>query len=102
MTPSSPAAEVAGVRITHPDRVVDAGPRLTKLDVAGYVAGMADRIAAARGGASAHAGGLRGRPGAGCFYMRHSNIRAPQALRRIAIPEKTKVLRCRRWISRAS
>jgi bifunctional non-homologous end joining protein LigD len=82
---------VAGVSISHPDRVMYANPRLTKLDVAKFY----ERIA---GWIVPH---LEGRPltlvrcpdglSGECFYMKHSKVWAPPALRRVKIQEKTKV-----------
>jgi bifunctional non-homologous end joining protein LigD len=82
---------VAGVRITHPDRVMYPDPPFTKLDVARFYERIADWIVP-------H---LRGRPLTlvrcpdglqhECFYMKHSKVWAPPALRRVHIQEKTKI-----------
>ena len=82
---------VAGVRISHPDRVVYADPRTTKADVARYY----DRVA---GWIVPH---VEGRPltlvrcpggiASGCFFMKHSKVWAPGPLRRVRIQEKTKL-----------
>jgi len=87
---------VAGVPISHPDRVVFAAIGATKLDLARYYEAIGDWIVP-------H---LKDRPltlvrcptGAGtarapgeCFYMKHSKIWAPAPLRRVRIREKTKV-----------
>src|SRR5688500_15648973 len=84
-------ADVAGVRISHPDRIVYAEEQLSKLDVARYYERVADYMLP-------H---LRGRPltlvrcpeGAGtpCFYMKHSKVWAPAGIRRVKIQEKTKI-----------
>jgi len=91
MSRSAAAAEVAGVRITHPDRVMYAEPRLTKVEVARYFAAVANRMLPHVEGRPltlvACPGGLEG----GCFYMRHSTAWAPDALRRVRIREKTKI-----------
>ena len=83
--------EVAGVRLTHPDRVLYPPQGITKRDLAVLYASIADWILP-------H---LKGRPltlvrcpeGAekACFYMKHSGVWAPPALRRVMIQEKTKV-----------
>lgn len=83
-------AEVAGVRISHPDRIVFPAAGLTKLDVALYYEAMADHILP-------H---LEGRPlsllrcpagAAGeCFYVKHARSADAPALRRVRIREKTK------------
>jgi bifunctional non-homologous end joining protein LigD len=82
---------VAGVSISHPDRVMFPEPRFTKLDIARFYERIADWIVP-------H---LAGRPltlvrcpegiGGECFYMKHSKVWAPPALRRASIQEKTKV-----------
>jgi bifunctional non-homologous end joining protein LigD len=90
---SSPVAghSVAGVSISHPDRLMFAEPATTKLELARFYERIADWILP-------H---LTGRPltlvrcptgfGAPCHYMKHSKVWAPPALRRVSIPEKTKV-----------
>jgi bifunctional non-homologous end joining protein LigD len=87
----APAAQVGGVRISSPDRVVYPDLGLTKLDVARYYDAVADAMLP-------H---LRGRPltllhcpeglAGGCRFMKHSKIWAPAAVRRVRIPEKTKL-----------
>jgi bifunctional non-homologous end joining protein LigD len=82
---------VAGVRLTHPDRVLYPPQGITKRDLARLYETIADWILP-------H---VRGRPltlvrcpeGAekDCFYMKHSGVWAPEALRRVKIQEKTKV-----------
>jgi bifunctional non-homologous end joining protein LigD len=82
---------VAGVGISHPDRVVYPAPRLTKLDVARYFETVREWIVP-------H---VSGRPltlvrcpegiGGACFFMKHSQVWAPSGLRRVRIREKTKV-----------
>ena len=83
--------DVAGVGISHPDRVVYPSPPLTKLDIARYYDTMQQWIVP-------H---VRGRPltlvrcpegiGSDCFFMKHSQVWAPAGLRRVRIQEKTKV-----------
>jgi bifunctional non-homologous end joining protein LigD len=82
---------VAGVRISHPERVLYTHPRATKLDVARYYESIGTWILP-------HVGGrpltlVRCPEGAGgsCFYMRHSTAWGPPALRRVRIREKTKI-----------
>jgi bifunctional non-homologous end joining protein LigD len=79
--------EVAGVRLTHPDRVLYGAEGLTKHDLAEYYLAVADAMLP-------H---LAGRPlslvrcpeGADgeCFYQKHPGPSAPRALRRIDIRE---------------
>jgi bifunctional non-homologous end joining protein LigD len=84
-------ADVAGVRITHPDRVMYPEIGLSKVDLARYYEHIADWIVP-------H---VDGRPltlvrcpiglAADCFFMKHSKVWAPPALQRVDIQEKTKV-----------
>ncbi|HET7694735.1 MAG TPA: DNA ligase D [Vicinamibacterales bacterium] len=88
---AGPRPSVRGIGISHPDRVMYERPRLTKLEVAQYY----DRIAEAM---MPH---VDGRPltlvrcgegiAHGCFYMKHSKVWSPPALRRVKIREKTKI-----------
>ena len=83
--------KVAGVRLTHPDRVLYPPQGITKHDLALFYESIAKWILP-------H---VKGRPltlvrcpeGAekDCFYMKHSLGWAPEALRRVKIQEKTKV-----------
>src|SRR6478735_12267460 len=88
---------VSGVGISHPDRQVYPALAFTKLDLARYY----ERIA---GWMLPHVAGrpltlVRCPDGApadpasegGCFYMKHSKLWAPPALRRVRIREKTKI-----------
>ncbi len=89
------AAEVAGVRISHPERVMYPEARLTKLDVARYYESVADRMLAhirgrpltlVRCGQGLPTGQMR----ADCIYLKHSKVWAPESLRRVKIRERTK------------
>jgi len=83
--------EVAGVSLSNPDRVLYPDVGITKLELARFYEEIADWIAP-------H---VAGRPltlvrcpkgiGESCFYMKHSKLWAPGALRQIRIREKTKV-----------
>lgn len=82
---------VAGISISHPDRVVYPGTGITKLGLAEYYKRIARWILP-------H---VRGRPltlvrcpegiKGPCFYMKHSKVWAFPGVRRIKIQEKTKV-----------
>jgi bifunctional non-homologous end joining protein LigD len=84
-------AQVAGIRITHPDRIVYPPQGITKLDLARFYESIADWILP-------H---LRSRPTSlvrcpeglarECFYQKHVGVWAPAALRRVRIREKKKV-----------
>ena len=84
-------AAVAGVRLTNADRVVFDGPKVTKLDLARYYERVADRVLPYIEGRPLTL--VRGPEGASkpTFYMKHSGVWAPPALRRVKIQEKTKV-----------
>jgi bifunctional non-homologous end joining protein LigD len=82
---------VAGVRITHADKLMFPDLGLTKGDIAAYYAAIGRWMLP-------H---LRGRPltlvfcptgvGKGCTYLRHTKVWGPSAIRRVKIQEKTKV-----------
>ncbi len=84
-------AVVAGVRLTHADRVLYPAQNTTKRDLALFYESIADWILP-------H---LAGRPTAlvrcpegvakECFYQKHVGTWAPESLRRVKIREKTKV-----------
>ncbi len=87
----SGAEEVAGVRLSHPDRVIYPDSQLAKRDIARYY----DRI---ENWILPH---VKGRPltlvhcpegvSAECRYLKHASAWGPSALRRVKIREKTKV-----------
>jgi bifunctional non-homologous end joining protein LigD len=89
--PEGGTVEVAGVRLTHPDRVLYPAQGTTKRDLALFYEAIADWILP-------H---LRGRPltlvrcpeGAQeeCFYQKHSGAWAPPELRRVKIREEKKL-----------
>jgi bifunctional non-homologous end joining protein LigD len=82
---------VAGIRISNADRTIFTEPLLTKLDLARYYESIGSSIVR-------H---VAGRPltlvrcpegvSSGCFFMKHSKVWAPAALRRVRIQEKTKL-----------
>jgi bifunctional non-homologous end joining protein LigD len=88
---SGEAVEIGGVRISSPGRVMFPDVGLTKRDVARYYEAVA-------GAMVPH---LRGRPltlyhcpeglAGACRFMKHSRTWALEGVRRVRIPEKTKV-----------
>ncbi len=82
---------VAGVRISHPDRLIYPEQGLSKLQFARYFESVADWIVP-------H---VKGRPltlvhcpagiAAPCMFMKHAKQWGPNALRRVKIQEKTKI-----------
>ena len=90
-TGAVPKDVVAGLRISHPTRLVYPDPPLTKLDIARYYERVAHWMVPhvrARPLTLVHC--PSGLPG-GCRYMRHSKVWGPAALRRVRIPERTKL-----------
>jgi bifunctional non-homologous end joining protein LigD len=80
--------EVAGVRITHPERVLYPEPGVTKRDLAAYYAGVADRMLPHLAGRPLSLVRCpQGQPG-DCFFQKHIDGSFPAAVRRIAVTEK--------------
>jgi bifunctional non-homologous end joining protein LigD len=91
---------VAGVALSHADRVLFPAAGVTKLDLARYyerIAGwmlphVVDRpLTLVRCPTGVHAMEPASSKSPDCFFMKHSKVWAPAALRRVRIPEKTKV-----------
>jgi bifunctional non-homologous end joining protein LigD len=90
--------EVAGISVSHPQRVLFPAARATKLDLARYYEAIArwvvphviDRpLTLVR--CPTGVGSQAAKGSADCFYMKHSKLWAPPALRRVRIQEKTKL-----------
>jgi bifunctional non-homologous end joining protein LigD len=87
----SNSTTVAGIPISHPDRLVFSEPQVPKIELARYYQQIADWMVP-------H---VAGRPltllhcpaglAAPCNYLRHAKAWGPSALRRVRIREKTKV-----------
>ena len=86
---------VAGIGISHPDRVVFPAIGATKLELARYYEAIAEWVVPhlvdrpltlVRCPDGARGSGPRD---AGCFYMKHSKVWAPVPVRRVRIQEKT-------------
>ncbi|MFL5308814.1 MAG: DNA ligase D, partial [Myxococcales bacterium] len=86
-----PRVEVAGIPISHPERVVFPDQGITKLDLARYYESSGDRIVSHVAGRPLTLVRCPGAIGDDCVFMKHSKVWAPPALRRIRIPEKTKL-----------
>jgi len=82
---------VADVSISHPDRILYPGLKLSKIDVARYYESIKDWIVPHVAGRPLTLvrcpEGISGE----CFFMKHSKVWAPKALRRVRIREKTKL-----------
>jgi bifunctional non-homologous end joining protein LigD len=82
---------VAGVAISHPQRLIYPDLGITKLDLARFYESLGDRML----------GHVKGRPltlvhcpngvTGGCHYLRHAKAWGPSMLKRVKIQEKTKV-----------
>ncbi len=87
--------EVAGVRISPALRVLYPDVGVTKLDLARYYESIADWIVPHVQGRPLTLvrcpEGIRTGQRADCFYMKHSKVWAPPALRRVRIQERTKL-----------
>ena len=89
---SSPADnEVAGVRISHPDRLLYPDPPITKVDLARYYESIADWIVPHVAGRPLTLVRCPEGTAGECFFMKHSKVWAPAPLRRVRIQEKTKI-----------
>jgi bifunctional non-homologous end joining protein LigD len=84
------SAEVAGVRISHPERVVFVEAGVTKLQLAQYYERIADAILPHL--ADRPLSLVRCPEGAGgeCFYVKHAGPWTPKEARRVRIQERTK------------
>ena len=81
------AIEVAGVRLTHPDRVLYPRQGITKRDLAAYYEAVADRMlpqVAHRPLALVRCPQGRQRS---CFYQQHAAPGMPASLARVTVPE---------------
>jgi bifunctional non-homologous end joining protein LigD len=90
--------QIAGVGISHPDRVLFPAVPATKLDLAKYYEAiarwilphLADRpLTLVRCPQGIPADGAR--PGVDCFFMKHSKLWAPAPIRRVRIRETRKI-----------
>ncbi|WP_421723380.1 DNA ligase D [Bauldia sp.] len=82
------AVEIAGVRVTHPDKVVFPGQGITKRTLAAYFLGVADRILPHV--ANRPLSLVRCPDGADgdCFFQKHASPGFPKAFKPIRIKEK--------------
>jgi bifunctional non-homologous end joining protein LigD len=82
--------DLAGQRLTHPERVLWPDCGVTKLDLARYYATIADHVLPhLRARALTLVRCPEGLAGE-CFYMKHSRVWSPPGLRKVRIREKTK------------
>lgn len=79
---------VAGVRVTHPDRVLFEELKLTKGDLARYYEIAAPRLLAHAGERPLSLMRCPGGPSAQCFFQKHAGEGFPEALGSVEIEEK--------------
>ncbi|MEY9195840.1 bifunctional non-homologous end joining protein LigD [Sinorhizobium fredii] len=80
-------ADVLGVRISHPERILFEGQGITKIDLARYYAVVADQMLPF---AADHPLSLVRCPQGGerhCFYQKHASDGFPEAIREVPITE---------------
>ncbi|MCZ4091565.1 DNA ligase D [Sinorhizobium psoraleae] len=86
-SPAKDDADVLGVRISHPDRVLFEGQGITKIDLARYYGVVADRMLPF---AADHPVSLVRCPQGGqrqCFFQKHASDGFPDAIREVPIEE---------------
>jgi bifunctional non-homologous end joining protein LigD len=81
--------EVAGVRITHPDRVVFPSEGVTKRDLADYYSKVAKLILPHLAGRALALVRCPEGSGKECFFQKHASEGWPEELRRVRIKEKS-------------
>src|SRR3954466_401535 len=82
---------VAGIRISHPDRLVYPDVRISKIQLAQYYEEIADWIVPHVAGRPLTLVHCPAGVAAPCSYLKHAKAWGPSALRRVKIQEKTKV-----------
>jgi bifunctional non-homologous end joining protein LigD len=96
VTPKPPTADldtptVAGVRISHPDRLIYPDLGISKIQLAHYYEEIADWIVPHVAGRPLTLVHCPNGLAAACIYLKHAKAWGPSALRRVKILEKTKV-----------
>jgi bifunctional non-homologous end joining protein LigD len=87
--PQTPA--VAGVRISHPDRLIYPDLGISKIQLARYYEEIAEWIVPHVAGRPLTLVHCPAGLAAPCIYLKHAKAWGPSALRRVKIQEKTKV-----------
>ena len=85
------SATVAGVRISHPDRVIYPDLEISKIEFARYFERIADWIVPHVAGRPLTLVHCPAGIAAPCHFLKHAKAWGPSALRRVRIQEKTKV-----------
>jgi bifunctional non-homologous end joining protein LigD len=84
------SATIAGVTITHPDRLIYSDAKLTKLDIARFYERIADWVLPHIVGRPLTLVRCPEGPGGECFYQKHLTGTMPKTVRGVAIKEKEK------------
>ena len=82
---------VAGVRISHPDRLIYPDLGISKIQLARYYEEIADWIVPHVAGRPLTLVHCPAGLAAPCIYLKHAKAWGPSALRRVKIQEKTKI-----------
>lgn len=90
-TPVGKPASVAGIRISHPDRLIYPDLRISKIQLAQYYEAIARWIVPHVAGRPLTLVHCPAGLAAPCNYLKHAKAWGPSALRRVRIQEKTKI-----------
>ena len=82
---------VAGIRISHPDRLIYPDLGISKIQLARYYEEIADWIVPHVAGRPLTLVHCPAGLAAPCIYLKHAKAWGPSALRRVKIQEKTKI-----------
>ncbi|WP_163269909.1 non-homologous end-joining DNA ligase [Chelativorans alearense] len=88
MARNNDTAVVAGIRLTHPERVLYAEQGVTKRDLAAYFEAMADHILPYVAGRLISLVRCPQGHEKACFFQRHASAGFPAELRRLSVREK--------------
>ncbi|MCB8836564.1 DNA ligase D [Aurantimonas sp. VKM B-3413] len=80
--------EIAGIRITHPDRIVFEGQGVTKGDLARYYEEVAERMLVHAGDRPVSLVRCPDGPAKHCFFQKHDSGGFPDAVKTVTIAEK--------------
>ena len=83
----SSADEIAGVKISNPDRVLFAKPAVTKLDLAEYFLAVSERMLPYCGGRPLSLVRCPEGPAKQCFFQKHTKKGMPTALKSVPVEE---------------
>lgn len=83
-----PSIDIAGVRLTHPSRILYPGQGIAKRDLAAYYQQVADWMLPHVAGRPLSLVRCPAGEGGACFYQKHFAGRLPQGLRGVEIVEK--------------